>query len=79
MRNPGDVCKKCGGPMKGPTYCSGRQFECRHDARFATTLPMDHLVYRCEVCGFVDTTPTRDAVQSAAPPTPAPGGPDHDV
>jgi hypothetical protein len=56
-----EKCQKCGGAMTGPTYCSGRNYECHHDERWSPALPMDHLVYRCSVCGFVKTAPTLEA------------------
>lgn len=52
-------CQKCGGVMKGPRYCTGRKFDCRHDDVF-NRQRLDHLVWTCETCGYVATTPTND-------------------
>ena len=53
-------CPKCGGSMRGPRYCSGRNFECNHDWSLASST-MDHLAWTCQTCGYTAATPTKHA------------------
>lgn len=56
-------CPKCGGTrILGPTYCRGgwdRIWDCPD--RYSSE---EHLVYRCERCGYAETRPCHDAEEA---------------
>ena len=55
-------CPKCDGSFGEPRYCNGRQIHCSHQSDWvfaAGRHRLEHLVFICERCGFVDLRPTR--------------------
>jgi hypothetical protein len=65
-------CPKCDSMfIRGPRYCDGRHLGCGLNDCSVPTILQEHLMYRCDRCGYAESSPTRD---SAAPATPAEGG-----
>lgn len=58
-------CRKCGGNMLGPSYCSGSLYMCQHYWDLSPGHHTDHLVFSCQTCGFQDCEPTLQEKKAA--------------